>query len=111
MVSVMNGRRMGGGFMMAPESNNLDGLLDLCIARQVSRGRIFALIPHFLKGDQATQKSISTARAKHISVTALEGSLPVHADGETICTAGVSLTIDLLPAQLSLICQSVEKSA
>jgi len=109
MVSVMNGRRMGGGFMMAPESNNLDGLLDLCIARQVSRGRIFALIPHFLKGDQATQKSISTARAKRISVTALEGSLPVHADGETICTAGVSLTIELLPAQLCLICQPVEK--
>jgi YegS/Rv2252/BmrU family lipid kinase len=108
MVSVMNGRRMGGGFMMAPESSNRDGLLDLCIARQVSRGRIFALIPHFMKGDQATQKSISTARAKQIHVTALEGSLPVHADGETICTAGGSLTIELLPAQLSLICQPVE---
>ena len=111
MVSVMNGRRMGGGFMMAPELNNLDGLLDLCIARQVSRGRIFALIPHFLKGDQAAQPSISTARAKRVAVTALEGSLPVHADGETICTAGNSLTIELLPAQLSLICQPVEKSA
>jgi diacylglycerol kinase (ATP) len=108
MVSVMNGRRMGGGFMMAPESSNIDGLLDLCIARQVSRGRIFALIPHFLKGDQATQKSISTARAKQVKVTALEGSLPVHADGETICTAGTGLTIELLPAQLSLICQPVE---
>jgi diacylglycerol kinase (ATP) len=110
MVSVMNGRRMGGGFMMAPESNNRDGLLDLCIARQVSRGRIFALIPHFLKGDQATQPSISTARAKQVSVTALEGSLPVHADGETICTAGAGLTIELLPAQLSLICNPLEKN-
>jgi diacylglycerol kinase (ATP) len=110
MVSVMNGRRMGGGFMMAPESSNLDGLLDLCIARQVSRGRIFTLIPHFLKGDQATQKSISIARARRIAVTALQGSLPVHADGETICTAGASLTIELLPAQLSLICQPVESS-
>ena len=110
MVSVMNGRRMGGGFMMAPESDNLDGLLDLCIAHQVSRGRIFALIPHFLKGDQATQKSISTARAKRVSVTALQGSLPVHADGETICTAGASLAIELLPAQLSLICQPREAS-
>jgi diacylglycerol kinase (ATP) len=110
MVSVMNGRRMGGGFMMAPESDHLDGLLDLCIARQVSRGRIFALIPHFLKGDQATQPSISTARAKRITVTALQGSLPVHADGETICTAGSSLVIELLPARLSLICQPRENS-
>jgi YegS/Rv2252/BmrU family lipid kinase len=111
MVSVMNGRRMGGGFMMAPESSNIDGLLDLCIARQVSRGRIFALIPHFLKGDQATQKSISTARAKRVEVTAEEGVLPVHADGETICIAGVSLKIELLPAQLNLICQPVERAA
>jgi diacylglycerol kinase (ATP) len=55
------------------------------------------LIPHFMKGDQATQKSISTARAKQIAVTAIQGSLPVHADGETICTAGASLTIELLP--------------
>lgn len=111
MVSVMNGRRMGGGFMMAPDSSNIDGLLDLCIARQVSRGRIFALIPHFLKGDQATQESISTARAKRVAVTALEGVLPVHADGETICTAGASLSIELLPAQLSLICEPLERGA
>jgi diacylglycerol kinase (ATP) len=111
MVSIMNGRRMGGGFMMAPESSNIDGLLDLCIARQVSRGRIFALIPHFMKGDQATQKSISTARAKQVAVTAIQGSLPVHADGETICTAGASLTIELLPAQLNLICQPAEEGA
>ena len=32
MVSVMNGRRMGGGFMMAPQAQPDDGLFDLCIA-------------------------------------------------------------------------------
>ncbi len=73
MVSIMNGRRMGGGFMMAPQGNPTDGLLDLCIARQVSRGRIFALIPHFLKGDQATQEPIRTARARRVQVTARGG--------------------------------------
>jgi len=106
MVSIMNGRRMGGGFMMAPDANPADGLLDLCIARQVSRGRIFALIPHFLKGDQATQEPIRTARARQVQVTALAGALPAHADGETLCVAGEQLTIELLPAQLELICQA-----
>ncbi len=110
MVSIMNGRRMGGGFMMAPDSSNNDGLLDLCIARQVSRGRVFALIPHFLKGDQATQKSISMVRAKQVKVTAIQGSLPAHADGETLCVAGDSLAIELLPAQLTLICEPAETS-
>jgi YegS/Rv2252/BmrU family lipid kinase len=106
MVSIMNGRRMGGGFMMAPDASPADGLLDLCIARQVSRGRIFALIPHFLKGDQATQEPIRTARARQVQVTALAGALPAHADGETLCEAGEQLSIELLPAQLELICQA-----
>ena len=106
MVSIMNGRRMGGGFMMAPEASPADGLLDLCIARQVSRGRIFALIPHFLKGDQATQEPIRTARARQVQVIALAGALPAHADGETLCVAGEQLSIELLPAQLELICQA-----
>lgn len=108
MVSIMNGRRMGGGFMMAPDASPADGLLDLCIAGQVSRGRILALIPHFLKGDQNKQASITTARARQVRVTALKGVLPAHADGETLCVQGKQLAIELLPAQLELICQSLE---
>jgi diacylglycerol kinase (ATP) len=111
MVSIMNGRRMGGGFMMAPEASPADGLLDLCIARQVSRGRIFTLIPHFLKGDQATQEPIRTARAQQVQVTALAGALPAHADGETLCVAGKQLTIELLPEQIELICQAPQVQA
>jgi len=111
MVSIMNGRRMGGGFMMAPDSSKRDGLLDLCIAKQVSRGRILTLIPHFLKGDQATQEEIITFRAGRVEVTAIEGVLPAHADGETLCTQGERLTIELLPAQLDLICQPQQEAA
>ena len=111
MVSIMNGRRMGGGFMMAPQGNPTDGLLDLCIARQVSRGRIFALIPHFLKGDQATQEPISTARARRVTVTAVAGALPAHADGETLCMAGERLEIELLAQQLDLICPAPTEAA
>ncbi len=38
MVSIMNGRRMGGGFMMAPDGRPSDGVLDVCVVRQVKRG-------------------------------------------------------------------------
>jgi YegS/Rv2252/BmrU family lipid kinase len=110
MVSIMNGRRMGGGFMMAPDSSNDDGLLDLCIAKQVSRRRILTLIPHFLKGTQATQEPIVTGRAGRVQVIALEGVLPAHADGETVCTQGERLTVELLPAQIDLICKPLEEA-
>lgn len=108
MISIMNGRRLGGGFMMAPQGRPDDGLLDLCIARQVSHARIFALVPHFMRGTQATQKPIMTGRASRIIVSAVEGVLPAHADGETLCAAGKRLEIELLPRQIEVICQRSE---
>ena len=104
MVSVMNGQRMGGGFYMAPEGKPDDGLFDLCIAREVSRARIFGLIPHFLQGTQASQEPVKTGQARRVVVTAVEGVLPAHADGETLCTEGQRLEIELLPSQIEIIC-------
>ncbi len=108
MISVMNGRRMGGGFMMAPQGRPDDGLLDLCIAREVSRARIFGLIPHFVRGTQATQEAVQTGQARHVVVTAVEGVLPAHADGETLCLDGQRLEVELLPHQLEVVCQLPE---
>jgi YegS/Rv2252/BmrU family lipid kinase len=104
MISVMNGRRMGGGFMMAPTSEPDDGLLDLCIAREVSRARIFALIPHFMRGTQATQEPIRTERARRVVVTARRGVLPAHGDGETLSREGRRLEIEMIPRALDVIC-------
>jgi YegS/Rv2252/BmrU family lipid kinase len=104
MVSVMNGRRMGGGFQMAPESKSDDGLFDLCIASSASKIRMFGLIPHFIKGDQATQPEIKMIRGQRVSITALKGDFPAHADGETLCHNGSALTLELLPQKLEIIC-------
>lgn len=111
MVSVMNGRRMGGGFMMAPNGSPEDGSFDLCIAEQVSRARIFAIIPKFMKGTQASDPAIRTAQARRVVVTALQGTLPAHADGETLCTEGDRLEIELLPRQLEVFVDETQKAA
>lgn len=103
MVSIMNGRRMGGGFMMAPDGKNDDGLFDLCIAGQVSRAGIFKLIPEFMKGTQAAHPAVKTARTTRVKVTALNGSLPAHADGETLCLAGQVLEMEILPHILPIV--------
>ncbi len=110
MVSVMNGQRMGGGFFMAPNGRPDDGQFDLCIARQVSRPRIFALIPHFLRGSQGTQEPIRMAQGQRVTVRAIEGTLPAHADGETLCTAGQELILELLPHQIEIIHRDREGS-
>lgn len=104
MTSIMNGRRMGGGFMMAPNSTPDDGLLDLCIASEASRLRLFQLIPYFLKGTQATQPEVKMYRARKATIRASEGgTLPAHADGEMLCVQGKELDIELIPAALDFV--------
>jgi len=104
MVSVMNGRRMGGGFMMAPHAEPDDGFFDLCIASEVGKIRVFGLFPRFMKGTQEGHKAIHTGRTKRITVTAKTGVLPAHADGETLCVDGKQLTIEILPKQIDVVC-------
>jgi len=103
MTSIMNGRRMGGGFMMAPESQPDDGLLDFCIASEASRLRLFQLIPYFLKGTQATQPEVKMHRARKATIRAIEGTLPAHADGEMLCVQGKELQVELIPAALDFV--------
>ncbi|MFC2028797.1 diacylglycerol/lipid kinase family protein [Chloroflexota bacterium] len=106
MFLTMNGRRMGNGFQMAPDSIMDDGMFDLVLARQVSRMRIFSLIPHFIKGTQASQPEISSWRAARVTITAVEGSLPAQSDGEIICVDGDRLEIEILPRQIDVICSA-----
>lgn len=103
MVSVMNGRRLGGGFLMAPEGKMDDGQFDLVIAGQVSRPGILGLLPRFMMGTQADHPAITTDRMEKIKVSAIDGALPAHADGETLSTAGQELEISILPMALRVI--------
>jgi diacylglycerol kinase (ATP) len=104
LISIMNGRRLGGGFYMAPNSMPDDGLFDLCIAEQMSSFEVIKMIPHFTRGDQATQPAIKTGQAAHITITAVDGPLPAQTDGEIICVDGTHLEIEVLPGQLEIIC-------
>lgn len=103
MVSVMNGRRMGGGFMMAPGANINDGLLNLCIVSEVPQMAMFGLIGKFMQGTHEAESAVQTRQAAKVTITALKGTLPVHADGVTVCEEGEQITIELLPRSLEII--------
>lgn len=104
LVSLMNGRRMGGSFMFAPDSASDDGLLNLCIAGQVTRWQVLGLFPKVMAGTQATHPAIKMPIGTHIKIKAITGTLPVHADGETICVAGDRLDVEVLRERLNLVC-------
>ncbi len=103
MVSVMNGRRMGGSFYMAPEGDPSDGLFDLCLANQVPQLRILPLAIKFISGTQKNHPAIRMLRAHKVTIHAVEGTIPAHADGETICEAGHDLIIEMFPDSLQVL--------
>ncbi len=103
MVSIMNGIRMGGGFMMAPKSIQDDGKFDICLVSELSRIATILLVPKFFSGTQEEHKAVKFYHPSRISITTLRGSIPAHADGETICTKGDSLDIELLPQAQEII--------
>jgi diacylglycerol kinase (ATP) len=103
MVSLMNGRRLGGMFMMAPGGKPDDGLINLTIVSEVGKLKIFDLIPRFIKGTHASDPAVTVGLAGQIEITALQGKMPVHADGETIATEADHLIVSLLQRQINLI--------
>lgn len=109
MVSIMNGKRIGGGFLMAPGAEPDDGMLDLCIAGQGSRRRILQLVPHFTRGTQASQPEITTGQTDALVVRAVKGVLPAQTDGEILCVDGDRLEIELLPRQLEVVVGNVQQ--
>ncbi len=103
MVSIMNGRRAGGGFLMAPRGNPGDGVLDLCIAKNLSKAGILMLIPRFMQGTQESHPAIQVKRDTRVTVRALDGRLPVHVDGEVLSTDVQEIKVEILPGRLKVI--------
>lgn len=104
-LNIMNGRRLGGVYWMAPNGKNYDGLFDLCMIKaRLSRPVFVDIIIRYTKGTQASHPLILTALAKRFAVDSPEGGLAVHADGETICENGKRVEVEVLPSRLAIIC-------
>jgi len=101
LVSVANGPREGGGFVIAPNARTDDGLLDLCIAREVSRLRMLRLIPHFLRGTHTDLDPITMDQAQAATISSPDG-LVAHVDGEVLCTDAPQIKCEILPSALEL---------
>jgi diacylglycerol kinase (ATP) len=103
MFNACNGGREGGGFHVAPDADQSDGLLDLCIARSVPKLQMLQLIPHFMRGSHVTQPAVQMARTKKAVIHSTD-NLVIHADGEMIATDAHRLEMEIAPGVLEVIC-------
>lgn len=104
IVSIMNGRRMGGSFYMGPNALLDDGDLDICFLRRPpTRLKLIADVIYYTKGTQGGHEGFYTGRAAHFQLTAIEGGMAAHCDGETVCYDGKELEVSCVPGALRLI--------
>ena len=103
MICVGNGPREGGGFFCTPDAQPDDGLLDLCIVREISRTAMLGLIPHFMKGTHVGREPVTMARARRVTISSPD-DLVAHMDGEVLCTDAHRIACEILPGQLQVRC-------
>lgn len=80
-VATMVHRYEGGGFMFCPKAKCDDGLLDVCVAGNLSKLMVLLAIPQAYNGHHLRFKGVDTYTAKKVQIISDE-KLPIHADGE-----------------------------
>jgi diacylglycerol kinase (ATP) len=103
LLSAANGRRTGGGFLLAPQAQLDDGLLDVTLAGAANVGTILRLLPHFIRGTHASQTRYVTIAKTARLVCEAPGGIPVHLEGEVIRTDARRLEIRALPSCLAVL--------
>ena len=106
MLSIGNGLRSGGKFLLTPEAIIDDRQFDYILARPMNRLRLLALIPKAMRGGHLPHPCIEHGR---FSTLVLHSSMPmaVHVDGEPWARPdeGIrEITIKVLPGALRVLC-------
>jgi len=99
---IANGPRLGGGFLAAPQARQDDGIMDICIATDITRREVGPLIPQLMKGKHTTHPKIIMDRTKTL-VLSSDDPLPCQADGETIAENLHLIKITTIPQRLQVI--------
>jgi len=105
LLTVCNGPREGGGFMIAPEAKNDDGILHYAMIKKVGRLMMFRLVPEVMKGTHGNFKQVTMGSCKKMTVSS-DRPMYIHADGEIYTSFGSNLrkvTVEVLPSVLKVI--------
>ncbi len=105
MTVLCNGPREGGGFMVAPEARNDDGLFHYAMIAGCSRLTMFRLVPEVMKGTHGRFPQVKMGSCRKFSLTA-DRPLYIHADGEIYTSFGSNLrrvSFEMLPNALRVV--------
>jgi diacylglycerol kinase (ATP) len=102
MVTVSNGRSLGGAFKIAPNASVLDGRLDACFfsdSNVVERVRLFV---GAMRGTHIGMPSVSTATVQQLALTFASSPL-MEVDGELRVARSRTVELRCVPRALSVL--------
>jgi len=92
LVAFANGAYYGGGMQICPGAEIADGVLDICIAGDLSRWEALRLLPGIYDGAHVGHPKVEFLRARSVRFAADDATL-VHLDGEPFGSLPVTVTV------------------
>jgi YegS/Rv2252/BmrU family lipid kinase len=96
LTAIANGAYCGGGFRGAPDADPRDGILDVFIAKDVTRRTFLSLLPKYREGkhftDSRAKDILFYKRCEGLRVSSRE-SMHMAVDGEVFRTRSVAFEI------------------
>jgi len=102
LAEVCNGPSAGGNFLLCPDADPGDGILDFCLARPVSALTLLRLFPAAARGEPFAHPAVHRPRARGATIT-IEQPVPVHLDGEPSLLQAGSFRIRLAAGRLAVL--------
>lgn len=100
MVDICNLPQFGGGMKICPDASPHDGLLDVCVVKEISIGEFLRIFPSVYRGRHVNHPAVAFHQGRQIEVEAEELFL-THVDGDLIGRG--PKRIELMPQALLIL--------
>jgi diacylglycerol kinase (ATP) len=102
MLTVSNGRFLGGAFRIAPDASVVDGELDICVVQNANVAQRVRLFAAAIRGTHGRLPAVRTFTARSLSLT-FASPPSIELDGELRHAASREVRIECIPRALKVI--------
>lgn len=93
LIAIGNGKYFGGGMNICPEADLSDGLLEVCLVRNVSKLKFIKEISKIYSGRLNELKEVIYLKAKKISIHVDGSEYLINADGNLMGSTPATLSL------------------
>lgn len=101
LLAAANGKRVGGCFLLAPDADPADGLLDLVRSDALSLPRALWLLSKLFTGAHVRSPRVHLDTSREFRIEAME-PIPVYVDGEFAGEAFRTISLRIEPGALRI---------